>query len=298
MKITARETHFLDQLFEAAYLVDLDRKIIFWNKAAEKLTGYTSEEVLGKSCRDNILMHLGCMGKEMCSNCPLTRSIDSEELIETEAYLHHKDGHRAPVQLRVVPAKSEEGEIVGAVELFTLLSAQESLVTKVKELEKLSNMDALSGLFNRRFAENVLLQRIGELHRFGWNSGIIFFDIDNFKQVNDNYSHNVGDQILSTVSKTLLSNIRSFDFASRWGGEEFVVVLRNISKEFLIDRAELLRELVMESFVIVNEKTLNVTISGGVTMLRPTDDIKTVIDRADKLMYESKHAGKNRITSD
>jgi len=115
---------------------------------------------------------------------------------------------------------------------------------------------------------------------------------------NDNYSHNVGDRILSTVAKTLQSNVRSFDFVSRWGGEEFVVILRNISTEFLIERAELLRQLVMESFIFVGEKKLNVTVSGGVTMLVDNDEITTVIERADKLMYESKRSGKNRITSD
>ena len=294
----AVDTNFLNQLFEAAYLVDTERKIVFWNDAAEKLTGYTKDEVLGKSCSENILMHIGCQGSKMCDNCPLVNSINSEKIIETDAYMHHKDGHRAPVHIRIVPTKNDMGTVTGAIELFTLLSSQESLVSKVEELEKLSNMDPLTGLANRRFSENVLLQRIGELHRFGWNSGIIFFDIDDFKLCNDNYSHNVGDRILVTVSKTLQSNIRSFDFASRWGGEEFVVILRNISKEFLIERAELLRKLVKESFIMVDDKRLNVTISGGVTMLNEKDDVNSVIERADKLMYESKNAGKNRITSD
>ena len=298
MKVAPTETHFLDQLFEAAYLVDTDRKIVFWNKAAEKLTGYTKDEVLGKSCRDNILMHLGCQGKEMCTNCPLINSIDSEKIVETDAYMHHKDGHRAPVHIRIVPVKNSDGKITGAIELFTMLTSQESLISKVEKLEKLSNVDPLTDLANRRFAENILLQRIGELHRFGWNSGIIFFDIDDFKLCNDNYSHNVGDRILSTVAKTLQSNIRGLDFVSRWGGEEFVVILRNISKEFLIERAELLRSLVMESFIFVGKKKINITVSGGVTMLVDNDDITTVIERADKLMYESKRAGKNRITSD
>ena len=298
MNATATETRFLDQLFEAAYLVDTDRKIVFWNKAAEKLTGYSKDEVLGRSCRENILMHIGCHGKEMCSNCPLVNSINSSQIVETDAYMHHKDGHRAPVHIRIVPIKDEAGIITGAIELFTMQSSQESLVSKVEKLEKLSNMDPLTGLANRRFAENILTQRIGELHRFGWNSGIIFFDIDNFKMCNDNYSHNVGDRILSTVAKTLQSNVRSFDFVSRWGGEEFVVILRNISTEFLIERAELLRQLVMESFIFVGEKKLNVTVSGGVTMLVDNDEITTVIERADKLMYESKRSGKNRITSD
>ena len=298
MKVAPTETYFLDQLFEAAYLVDKDRKIIFWNKAAEKLTGYAKDEVIGKSCRDNILMHLGCQGKEMCTNCPLVRSINSEKIVETDAYMHHKDGHRAPVHIKIIPVKNVAGKITGAIELFTMLDSQESLVSKVEKLEKLSNMDPLTGLANRRFAENVLLQRIGELHRFGWNSGIIFFDIDNFKLCNDNFSHNVGDRILLTVARTLQSNIRGLDFVSRWGGEEFIVILRNISKEFLIERAELLRQLVMESFIFVGEKKISVTVSGGVTMLNEDDDAVSIIDRADKLMYKSKRSGKNRISSD
>lgn len=290
-------TELLDTLFEAVYFVDNERKILHWNKAAQMLTGFTKEEIAGHRCHDNMLVHVDSEGNSLCTgNCPLLRSIQSKKPNESEIYLHHKDGHRIPVHVRIMPIFNEKGDVTGAIEVFTSSSSSIEMASQIGELKQLSLNDSLTGIANRRYAEKIILDRIDEMKRFGWGAGVIFFDIDKFKNINDSYSHSTGDKMLKMIANTLRESIRSFDLISRWGGEEFVVVLSNITVEQLAEKAELLRKLVKESFFFDNNIRISATISGGATMLIAGDTVESVIERADRLMYESKKNGRDIIT--
>jgi len=289
----------LNQLFEGVYLVDTERNIEIWNKAAEELTGFTHDEIVGHRCMDNLLVHVDSEGKNLCTgNCPLLKAIHEKSEKETSVYLHHKNGHRIPVSVRIIPITNDSGEVTGAVEIFHQTSSRNDLEERVKELEKLSMLDSLTGIANRRYGEKIILDRIEERKRFNWDSGIIFFDIDDFKLINDNHSHQVGDKMIKMVANTFRESIRSFDNVARWGGEEFIVVLSNINREQLTERSEILRKLIEESFFFEKNEKLSATVSGGATMLNENDSILSVVSRADKLMYQSKKSGKNKITFD
>lgn len=288
---------FLDTLFEAVYFVDTDRQIMHWNKAAEALTGYTKEEILGRKCMDNILVHADCEGNNLCTgSCPLMQAMEDDSVKESDIYLHHKHGHRIPVTVRVIPVKNEKNEVSGAIEIFAPTGSKHDLIEQIEELRKLSMIDSLTGIANRRYGEKTILDKIDELKRFDWHSGLIFIDIDNFKAVNDTFSHSVGDKMIKMVANTLRESVRSFDSVTRWGGEEFIVILSNVTVEQMKEKAELLRKLVAESFFFENEIKLSVTISLGATMMHSDDKVSTAVERADMLMYQSKKAGKNRVT--
>lgn len=126
--------------------------------------------------------------------------------------------------------------------------------------------------------------------------GLLFMDIDHFKPVNDLHGHNTGDQVLVMVAETLRSNLRASDIIVRWGGEEFVVLLRDNLAAETIAIAEKLRALVERSHLPIAESLLRVTLSVGATMLRPNDTIESAIQRADALMYQSKSGGRNRVS--
>ena len=288
---------FLDNLFEAVYFVDTEREIMHWNKAAEILTGFKKDEIIGHRCMDNILVHVDNEGNSLCTGkCPLLVAIKDNSVKESDIYLHHKNGHRIPVSVRVIPVKNDKNEVTGAIEIFIPSGSRNELIEQIEELRKLSMLDSLTGIANRRYGEKIIIDRIDELKRFGWQSGLIFIDIDNFKPINDTYSHSAGDRIIKMVANTLRESIRSFDSVTRWGGEEFVVILNNISTQQLEEKAELLRKLVAQSFFFQNELKLSVTISSGATMIETDDTVATAIERADHLMYQSKKAGKNRVT--
>jgi diguanylate cyclase (GGDEF)-like protein/PAS domain S-box-containing protein len=289
----------LEELIEGIYYVDRDRNILFWNRAAERITGFTKKEVIGKSCRDNLLIHVDDGGRHLClDSCPLQAALDDGEPREAEVFLHHKDGHRVPVFVRICPIRSEEDGVVGAVELFSDNSARLEMTGKLAVLEREVQIDPLTQAANRRYTEHVLHACYDEYRRFSWPFAVLFVDVDNFKAVNDTFSHEIGDRVLSMVAKTLMSNVRSFDHVGRWGGEEFLVILKNLDYRTMTVTAEKLRLLVSHSIFWHGERAVSVTVSIGAALVNDRDDPASLVGRADRLMYQSKEGGRNRVISD
>lgn len=286
----------LEEVNEGVYFTDRQRFITFWNKAAERISGYPRREVLGSKCSANILLHVDDRGRELCRGaCPLAHTLQDCKRRQTDIFLHHRDGHRVPVHVRVFPLLDDNGGMTGAVELFSDMSEKPALEARLQRLEKMAMNDRLTGVANRRYCEIFLQARLEEFKKLHWALGVIFFDIDDFKKLNDRYSHRVGDIALRTVARTLQHNIRRFDQVGRWGGEEFLVILRNTDRKSLRQISEKLRRLVEKSVFWENGNPISVTLSGGATLARSSDTSITLVERADLLMYKSKRSGKNAI---
>jgi diguanylate cyclase (GGDEF)-like protein/PAS domain S-box-containing protein len=287
----------LDNLYDGLYFVDNNRVIRYWNKGAERISGYRAKEVIGKSCADNILTHVDGTGNNLCkSMCPLAGAMADKTDREAEVFMHHKDGHRIPVSVRVSAVTNDEGNVIGGVELFTDISNYKSIELRAKELEEMALLDNLTRLANRNYIEKEFLTRFEEERRFGVLFGILFMDIDNFKKINDTYGHDVGDQVLKFVADTLAKNARPFDVIGRWGGEEFIGIIRNVNAQQLEELGNRMRMLVESSYIKLANDKLQVTISIGATLLRTKDNMGSLIKRADTFLYESKRAGRNRMT--
>jgi len=289
--------NILESLEIGIYFTDRDRKIAYWNRGAERITGYTSAEVIGRRCADNILSHVDDEGRNLCeSGCPIAKAMQDGKLQVAEIYLHHKDGYRVPVSVRAFPVRDTKGNIVGAVEMFNENTARLAAIERIEELEKLAYIDHLTGLANRRYAEIELRKRLDEMQRYGWPFGVIMIDIDHFKLVNDRYGHEVGDRVLVMVAKTLVASSRSFDLVGRWGGEEFIIIAPNVTEERLRAVAKRLCALVGQSSLREGEDDIRVSISVGATLAQPNDTKQTLINRADRLLYQSKHNGRNQAS--
>ncbi|MCK9293795.1 MAG: sensor domain-containing diguanylate cyclase [Desulfobulbaceae bacterium] len=287
----------LENLHDGLYFVDRDRVITYWNEAAEQISGFSREEVVGKSCSDNILTHVDGSGRSLCFGmCPLAQSIADGKFREAEVYMHHKDGHRIPVSVRISVLRDEKGGVIGGIELFTDISNQKANALRLQELEKLALLDNLTQLANRRYLEKELLSRFEEKKRFQLPFGVLFLDIDHFKEFNDSYGHAAGDEVLRFVAKTFIVNSRPFDLYGRWGGEEFLAIIRNISLPDLVELGDRLRLLVEQSYIVYESERLQVTISLGATLVRDDDNMESLVKRADTLMYRSKAAGRNCLT--
>lgn len=135
-----------------------------------------------------------------------------------------------------------------------------------------------------------------EYHQHGYPFGLLFLDIDHFKAVNDTYGHEMGDQALRNIAATLSSNLRSADTCGRWGGEEFIVILADTDATALLRVAEKLRTLVERSTFMAEDREVIITASIGATLVGKNDTVKTIIKRADTLMYQGKLNGRNRVT--
>lgn len=287
----------LESLFDGVYCVDRERGIYLWNKSAERITGFSKAEVLGKCCSANILQHLDDEGENLCLNaCPLSATMrDGQERV-SNIYLHHKQGHRVPVSVRTSPIRDELGAVVGAIEVFADNSQSLHVLRELEALKKEACLDALTGVGNRRYGQITLKTRIYEWQTDRVPFGVIFFDIDTFKEVNDNFGHSIGDEVLAMVAKTVSNLLRRLDVISRWGGDEFVAILNNVRQRDFQIIAERIRAFVANSFIMIGDHKLSVTASIGATLAKPGDTSETILQRADALMYASKSAGRNRVT--
>ena len=289
----------LDHLNEGIYLLDNNRKITFWNRGAEKLTGYTPAEVLGKRCSETVILHINEEGKNICdTDCPVVKAMNDGQSREEEIYLHHKQGHRVPVRVRIVPIFDNRKKVIGAAEILSDNLPNAALKRRIKHLQQQSLLDPVTQSLNRRGIEINLHSRIEEMKRYHLRFGVLFIDIDRFKLINDTYGHVTGDEVLKMVSKTLANSLRPFDILGRWGGEEFVAIVANVDDEMLSSIAERCRFLVEHSGLPDELGSVKATVSIGATLSRPDDDMLTLIKRADELMYSCKEFGRNCVTSD
>lgn len=290
----------LDNLYDGVYFLDHDRKITCWNLSAKRLTGYRVSEVMGLCCDDNIMKHVDDKGLALCrdSLCPTKRTLDDGQEREEKLFLHHKEGHRVPVSIRVAPIHGLVRDIVGVVEVFSDNTSSVEAKQTIEELSKMALPDPLTQVGNRRFSKTNIIARLNALSRYGWPFGVLFIDIDDFKDINDLYGHYTCDQDLKMLGRTLDNSIRSLDLICRWGGEEFLTIIANVDEEGLYAVSEKLRAMMQKSSITPDSEKVSVTVSLGATIARTGDTLEGLVNRADRLMHESKSADRNRVTLD
>ena len=161
-----------------------------------------------------------------------------------------------------------------------------------KELENLATTDSLTLLFNRRKFSEILKLEIERERRFGNGLFLMVCDIDKFKNINDKYGHNIGDEVLKAFAKVLQDSIRKIDVVARWGGEEFVLLIPNTEVDLAPAIANKLRKLIESSkFKDISD----VTASFGIACYEENDNEESLFNRADKALYKAKKKGRNRI---
>jgi diguanylate cyclase (GGDEF)-like protein/PAS domain S-box-containing protein len=286
----------LNNLYEGVYIVDMNRNITFWNRSAENITGFSPEEITGRSCYNNILNHVDEEGNSLClGGCPLHKTILDGQDREAVVYLHHKNGHRVPVAVRTVPLYVE-GIVAGAVEIFSNSASQIDVMNRLEELQNIALHDHLTGLPNRRYLDAFLISRAKEARELKIPFSIALLDIDFFKSVNDTHGHDIGDLVLKMVADTLSGVFRKSDCLGRWGGEEFLAILPGIGKQDLLTLLDKAKMLVEKSVLRMEGTEISVTVSVGVTVAGENEFESETIKRADAGLYASKHAGRNCIT--
>ncbi len=291
------EKQVVENLVDGVYYVDRNLKITYWNKAAERISGYSSNEVIGKSCDQDILDYINSEGTQLSEgNCPLQQTMRDGVYREASAYLLHKKGHRVPVTIRSMPIRNHAGQIVGGIESFMESYTQSQVLQELWVTNDIGLTDGLTMLGNRRFCEMSLNTRIYELNSFKINFGVIYIDLDGFSQVNETYGKLAGDEVLIRIGKTLSGVLRKLDFVTRWAKDEFVIIIPKMNAEVLKKVAERLRILIHCSYAVSEDARVAVTASLGATLAQPGDTPETIIKRVQKLVAASKTADGDRVT--
>jgi len=276
-----------DILEEGVYIVDRNRRISYWNSAAGRISGYAEEDMIGRCCWENRLLHIDETGCLKCHlSCPIAEAIRTGLPSEEALFLQHRDGHRLPIQTKVQPLLDQSGEVIGAIEVFKDFCASSISPEKVAELEKLSYLDALTGLANRRYLEVALVSRVSDLQHHNWSFGLILLGLNNFETINKRHGRTCGDRLLRSVSLSLAVNARGADLVGRWGGDEFMVVVPNAEVLQITMLAEKLRAMVETTVCEWNGEALRVTASLGIALAHPEDTLETLVGRSAELMIQ------------
>ncbi|MBD3798000.1 MAG: diguanylate cyclase [Campylobacterales bacterium] len=166
----------------------------------------------------------------------------------------------------------------------------------IQTITKYANRDHLTGLYNRRYFYSTMNDYLQEIQESGEKLSIALIDIDNFKTINDTYGHDIGDKVIIALSDILRSSTNTIDIVSRFGGEEFCVVLKNVTRDEAVKAFERIRSKVERFRLHLNkETTLNFTISMGGVMFHEDESLQENINEADMLLYKAKNSGKNQL---
>jgi diguanylate cyclase (GGDEF)-like protein/PAS domain S-box-containing protein len=285
----------LDQLHDAVYFVDTTRRIRYWNEAAERLTGYQREEVIGRLCFDHVLDHTDQSGCGLCHrDCPLVRSMVEGRCVGERLNFRHKDGRRVLVEVRVMPVRNENGSIIGAVEVFHDATSSVMVESAYRQTRQEADRDPLTGLANRRCLDRMMAHHLEGLRKSGEPLSLIMADLDHFKQINDTLGHDVGDTALARFANVLQSQCRPAELVARFGGEEFVILVPGHPLETAVTIAERLR---VNSAKASPEEfgSMQLAASFGVAEAIPGETATQLLRRVDAALYRAKARGRNRV---
>jgi diguanylate cyclase (GGDEF)-like protein len=288
-----------DRLFDGLVEIDTKRRVRLWNRSAERMTGYPAQVVLGKLYQAQPAHHVSEAGRELPDGLiPLLSTARDGQPREAIGYFVHADGYRLTILTRTQPLHDRHRKLVGAVELFTDNKALIASFQALQRTQETVLFDPLTGIGNRPHIEAKIRAAIEDFRRQQTEFGLLFIDIDHFKDFNDRYGHLLGDKVLRATANSLRQNLRGSDSCGRWGGEEFVVLVNDLDLAGLTKVAEKLRQAVAEAVVREKDAELRVTVSVGGSLMRGGDSLESLLERADRLMYESKRLGRNRVSID
>ena len=288
----------VDYINDGVYFVDLDRRIHFWNTAAEEITGYSADEIIGKCCQDSNLNHIDAEGRPLCELlCPLFSTNVDGQVRAANVYVRHKNGYRVPIHVKTFPVMEGE-KIIGSIEVFNLTNHTKYNDNLVESLSEISMHDSLTRLPNRRYLQSFLEYKFHEYIRYDRLFTVLFADIDDFRDFNNLYGHEAGDEVLKQMAELIHRFARQEDLIGRWSGDEFIGICAINNEEEMHELGEKFQQMVAEREFTYKGQPLTVTVSLGLAVIKKQDSPEEIVRRADRLMYEGKQAGKNSVRYD
>ena len=314
------EEHFrmlAENMNDLVWKTDREFRMTYVNKADSLLRGFARDEVIGRKFGDMLTPE----GKDILASAMIKRremiaSGVGSQVMRFDVPLQKKDGGEVWIEIHSTPTYDLDENISGyqgigrdittrrQAELrqqneYRVLSSQLAEVFEVKEhLEQEAMCDPLTGLYNRRHMEKMLTSELARAKRNAYPLALVMIDIDHFKKVNDTYGHATGDEVIRVLSSMLKNGMRESDLAFRYGGEEFLVAMPQISCDQAMHRVDGWRAAFAKTEITYDEATMTATLSAGIASF-PEDgeSIDRLVSCADKMLYRSKSNGRNRVTT-
>lgn len=287
-------------------ILDENLNIIAWNKWLEVRTNINRINIIGKNI---------CEEFNYINENKLKRKIKSVLITKNSAF-YTIDPHKFLIDIKVntivnkvfesmqqditiVPYDIEKRQVCLYIYDNTKLCEINFKLEELnEELKDLSNCDPLTHVYNRRYFSEISSKMLSLSNRNAQNIGLIILDIDKFKSINDTYGHSIGDKVIISLAQNLQTLVRDCDIVARFGGEEFVVLLSNLSLDNAQNIAEKLRKEIEKLEIICEGNILKYTVSLGVALydeLKDEGNMEHTLKRADDALYEAKNSGRNQV---
>lgn len=283
-------TRAVEQSPTSVIITDLEGNITYVNPWFTALTGYTPEEIIGENPR---ILKSGQTPSDVYRDLWVT--INSGKVWKGELLNKKKNGDLYWEYVTIAPVLDHAGRMLNFIAVKVDITEQKRAE---KALQELAATDPLTGLFNRRHFFDIVNVILTEAMRYGYPVALLLFDIDHFKQVNDTYGHMAGDLALQHLVKAIRLSTRAADIAARFGGDEFIILLPQTDGTRAVHLAERLQDYLAENPVPNMEGRLSIMLSIGIASLpvnQETISIDTLLEHADKALYDAKKAGRNRV---
>ncbi len=276
--------------WDVIWTMGLDGAITYVSPAVERVRGFTPQEAMAQTLEQiHPPASAAKVGDYFARLFAAIEQGTRPPVYRGEHEYYRRDGSIMTGELQVIPHVDADGQVVEILGVTRDISLRKKFEA---ELTQQAVTEPLTGLWNRRHAADLLAADLSAAARHGRPLSLLMIDDDHFKTINDTHAHQAGDRVLVELAERLRGNVRGTDVVGRWGGEEFVVLLRFCGLPDALGAAEKLRRQIADApFPGVGR----VTVSIGASQMRPEDDIGRWLDRTDAALYEAKRSGRNTV---
>lgn len=285
----------LDQMHDGVIFVNSERRILHWNHGAERLTGIAAESVQQRIWQPSMLGMRNERGDTMESEeCPVITSLECGSQSFRRLTIRGRTGGDIAVDSHTIPVVTDDAVIAGAAIILHDASSEITLAQRVEHLRDRAAKDPMTQVANRAEFDRTLEILVQQFRQRGTVTSLIICDLDRFKQVNDVFGHQAGDDAIKSLATLLQNSSRSGDLVARYGGEEFVLLCVDCDNATAARRAEKIRQTLAKT----PQPRLDgrsITASFGVTEIQPGDTAETALRRADRALLTAKSQGRNTV---
>jgi len=268
----------------------LDTTITYVSPAVERVRGFTPEEAMIQpldeihppESADSVRAYFERLFAAIAAGT-------DPPVFHGELEYYRKDGSIMTGELQVIPHVDADGQVVQILGVTRDISERRRFEA---ELRRLAITDSVTEVWNRRYGEDLISAELARSRANGRPVTLLMLDIDHFKSVNDRYGHQAGDHVLAEVSRRLQDSLPSTDMVARWGGEEFVTLLRDCNIDDALTMAEKIRGRIGDTPFANSGFS---TVSVGAAELNPDDDLDSWLRRTDEALYKAKRSGRNAV---
>ena len=292
MNSEKRSRLLAENAWEVIWTMDLDGKITYVSPAVERMRGITPEEAMRQSLDEIHPPESAASVADYYRQVFAAIEAGTEPpMFRGENEYYRKDGSIMTGELQVIPHVDTDGHVIELIGVTRDITERKTFEA---ELRNLAVTDTLTGVWNRRHGTELLTADLSA-RRPGQALSLLMLDIDHFKTINDTFGHQAGDHVLIEIASRLRRSLRGSDMVARWGGEEFVVLLRDCALPDALRLAEDIRAAIAElPFGAMG----SLTVSVGVAEARASEDLTTWLERADQALYRAKRSGRNEVAAD